>query len=103
MRTRHIFPLFCHGPLRVWNRWPREGGYSYTEERPDDHQHSYAESQPSPSIGGKTTSVSDPTSSSYGALKIFIEKAGAYTQNGGPSRLSPGAQRHPTRSSRKSA
>jgi hypothetical protein len=36
---------------------------------------------PNPSVGGSATSVSDVNSSNYGAIKIFMEKAAAYTHN----------------------
>src|SRR5690242_8376557 len=35
----------------------------------------------SPSLGGKNTSVSDPSSPQYGAVKIFMEKAASNTKN----------------------
>lgn len=37
---------------------------------------------PNPSVGGSETSVSDVDSPNYGAIKIFMEKAAAYTNNG---------------------
>jgi hypothetical protein len=36
---------------------------------------------PSPSLGGKVTSVSDPSSPNYGAVSVFLEKVSSYTND----------------------